>query len=127
MLNYLIRIAATILLLGFVQTAYGQKATEIFVPVGGSPGLSGKYTTMGKVDTVNAQDRTIVMSDSAGSYTIKIADTTRIWLDRSKLKSRNKTGSFEAIKEGMVIEVKYQRDKPDSAVEWIKVQMTKYK
>lgn len=124
MLNYLIRIAATILLLGFVQTAYGQKATEIFVPVGGSPGLSGKYTTMGKVDTVNAQDRTIVMSDSAGSYNIKITDSTKVWLDRSKLKSSNKTGSFADIKKGMLVEVKYEGHKPDGAVEWIKVQLT---
>lgn len=124
MLNYLMKIAATILLLGFVQTVYGQKATEIFIPVGESPGLSGKYTTMGKVDTVNAQDRTIVMSDSAGSYHIKITDSTKVWLDRSKLKTSSKTGSFADIKQGMLVEVKYEGEKPDGAVEWIKIQLT---
>ena len=39
-MNSLMRIAATLFLLAFMQTAYGQKATEIFIPVGKSPGLS---------------------------------------------------------------------------------------
>jgi len=123
MLNYLMRIAATLFLFGLIQTTYGQKATEIFIPVGKSPGLSG-YTTIGTVNTINTQEKKIVMSDSEGSYTIKIADNTKIWLDQSNLKATNKTGSFESIKEGMVVEVKYQGDKPDSSVEWIKLQMT---
>jgi hypothetical protein len=124
MLNYLMRIVATIFVIGIIQTTYGQKATEIFIPVGQSPGLSGKYTTLGTVNAVNEEEKTIIMSDSVETYTIKISDETMIWLDQSLLKLKNKTGSFESIKEGMLVEVKYLHNKPESAVEWIKVQIT---
>jgi len=127
MLNYLIKITAAILLLGCFQHAYGQKATEIFIPVGKSPGLSGKYTTIGTVDTVNTHNRTIVMHDSAASYNVKITDSTKVWLDQSKLKASNKTGSFADIKKGLLVEVMYKGEKHDGAVAWIKVQMIEQK
>ena len=72
MLNYLMRIVATIFVIGIIQTTYGQKATEIFIPVGQSPGLSGKYTTLGTVNAVNEEEKTIIMSDSVETYTIKM-------------------------------------------------------
>ena len=123
MLNYLMKIAIMIFLLAVNHTTYGQKATEIYIPVGQSPGLSGKYTTIGTVSTINAPEKTVIMSNSVGTYTIKIADETRIWLDKSLLKIKNETGTFEAIEEGMLIEVKYKYNKPENAVEWVKVQI----
>ena len=125
MLNYLVRVTVVIFVIGILQTTYGQKATEIFIPVGQSPGLSGTYTTMGTVSTINAPGKTIIMSNSVGTYTIKLSDKTMIWLDQSSLKLKNKSGSFDDIKNGMLVEVKYKNNKPENAVEWIKVQITK--
>jgi hypothetical protein len=109
-----------------VPCVHGQKATEIFIPLGKSPGLSGKYTTIGKIDTVNAQDQTITMTDSSGSYTIKITERTKIWLDKSKLELTNVQGTFADLRKGLLAEVKYEDNarKDKGTAEWIKIQMT---
>lgn len=126
MLKLLTRIGVTLTLLLGVPGVYGQKATEIFIPLGKSPGLSGKYTTIGKIDTANAQDQTITMTDSLGSYTIKITERTKIWLDNSKLKSTNRKGAFADLRKGRLAEVKYADSarKDKGIAEWIKIQMT---
>lgn len=118
-----IKTGTAIFLLSIMQNIDAQKATEIYIPVGQSPGLSGEYTTLGKINTINKRKQTISMSDAAGSYNLKITDKTKIWLDRSKLKLRNQKGSIKDIREGMLAEVKYQKNKRGGAVEWIKVQI----
>ena len=126
MLKLLTRVGVTFILLVGVPCVHGQKATEIFIPLGKSPGLSGKYTTIGKIDTVNAQDQTITMTDSLGSYTIKITERTKIWLDNSKLKSTNRKGTFADLRKGRLAEVKYEDSarKDKGIAEWIKIQIT---
>ncbi|HID81338.1 MAG TPA: hypothetical protein EYP51_03030 [Thiotrichales bacterium] len=123
MFRNLMKTAIAIILLSIVQNIDAQEATEIYIPVGQSPGLSGEYTTLGKISKINTNKRTISMSDSAGSYNLKITDKTKIWLDRSKLKLRNKKGSIKDVREGMLAEVKYQKNKQGGSVEWIKVQL----
>lgn len=123
MLKRLIKTCSVLILLNVASHAYGQKATEIFIPVGGSPGLSGKYTSIGKIDTVHSEEQTFYMSDSTRSYSIKITDSTKVWLDRSKLQLTNRKGSFEDIKPGLLVEVKYFDNKRDGVAEWIKVQL----
>lgn len=126
MLKLLTNIGVTLILLVGVPCVHGQKATEIFIPIGKSPGLSGKYTTIGKIDTVNAQDQTITMADSSGSYTIKITEHTKIWLDKSKLELTNERGTFADLQKGLLAEVKYENNarKDKGVAEWIKVQIT---
>ena len=48
-------IGIAVLLWGSAPSAHGQRATEMYVPVGQSPGVSGKYTVVGKIETINAQ------------------------------------------------------------------------
>jgi len=127
MFNYLMKVFTLMILLGGIQHTYGQKATEIFIPVGESPGLSGKYTIIGTVDSVKSQERSFVVSDSTGSYSMKITDTTQVWLDRSKLQLRNKKGSIEDIEPGLLVEVKYIGNKSDGLLEWVKVQLKEQK
>lgn len=55
---------------------------------------------------------------------MQITDTTQVWLDRSRLKLRNKKGTMEDIKPGLLVEVKYLDNKRDGVVEWVKVQLT---
>jgi hypothetical protein len=126
MWKHFIKIGVTITLLFGVPHAHGQKATEIFIPLGKSPGLSGKYTTIGKIDTVNAQDQSITMTDSLGSYTIKVSGRTQIWLDNSKLKTTNQKGTFADLRKDLLIEVKYEdiAQKDKGTAEWIKIQIT---
>jgi hypothetical protein len=48
------------------------------------------------------------MTNSSGSYTVKITERTQIWLDNSKLKSTNRKGTFTNLRKGLLAEVKYE-------------------
>ena len=103
-----------------ISLAHGHKATEIFIPLGQSPGLSSKYTYVGKIDGINKQQRTI----KAGGLTIKITDTTKIWLDHSKLKRTNQAGRLADLKQGQRIEIKYRDPDRKQVAAWVKVEVT---
>ena len=114
-------ILATILFL-FSRETYAQKETEVFIPLGKSPGVSGKYSIIGRVETVNASDSIITIRQDASIKTIKITAATEIYLDRSKQKLTSRKCSFAECKPGLMTEVKYKDNKPDSSIEWLKVQ-----
>jgi len=116
--------AFVVALLCGTSYAHGQKATERYIPIGQSPGLSGKYTSIGLITDVNTRARTITIADSAGPKTVQISDTTRIWLDRSKLRKSNITGRFTDLVKGRRVEAKYQVPERGRAVEWVKVEIT---
>jgi hypothetical protein len=124
MLKYVVAIGVGFVLLGGLALAHAQKSTEIFIPIGQSPGLSGEYTKMGEIEAVSSQDRTVTMTDPSGSYTVQIAEGTSIWLDKSKLKLTNEEGSFADLQAGRMVEVKYEDNDPGRAAEWVKVQVT---
>lgn len=104
--------------------AHGQKSAEIYIPLGQSPGLSAKVTIIGKIEAVNTRDRTIAIVGPSGRAGAKITEGTKIWLDRSKLRLTNQTGSFADLKQGLSVEVKYKDDerRGEGAAEWIKVE-----
>ncbi len=126
MLKHLRMAVAALTLLGGLPCVYAQKATEIFIPVGQSPGLSGKYTSIGKITAIDTANRTITVADSRGSYEVKITEQTQIWLDKSKLKATSQKGGFKDIRKGLLVEVKYQNNQRQvkGPAEWIKMQVT---
>jgi hypothetical protein len=101
--------------------SHGQKQTERFIPLGQSPGISGKDTTIGKIQAADDQSRTLVIANESGTYTVKITDRTKIWLDRSKSKLSTIHVSMTDLKPGNLAEVKYE-DENKHIAEWIKVQ-----
>ena len=107
------------------SAALAQKATEIYIPIGQSPGLSGKHTMMGRIQSLNAADRSMTVMDAAGAaVTVRTSPQTALWLDRSKLKQPNKKGSYADYRKDMMVEVKYRNnDRRAGVVEWVKVQM----
>jgi hypothetical protein len=125
MLKHFTRIGAAVVFLLSISQAYGQKSTEIFIPVGKSPGLSGKYTAIGKIEAVNAQNQTITMADPSGNYTVKIAKQTQVWLDNSKLKKTNQKGAFADLRKGALVEVKFEKNQRKNlgTAEWVKVEV----
>ena len=112
-----------VVLLFSASHAHGQKPTEQYIPIGMSPGVSGKYTSLGAISGANARSRVITFADAAGPKTVQVTDTTRIWLDRSKLKLTNVSGRFTDLVKGRRVEVKYQVGNPRFA-EWVKVEIT---
>ena len=101
--------------------AQGQQATERFVPIGQSPGQSGKTTSIGTVQSVDMQARSVTLAAAEGRViSLTWTDRTRIWLDRSRQQMGALKGMASDIQIGRRVEV--QPDKKDAAqVEWIKV------
>ncbi|MGH7273549.1 MAG: hypothetical protein ACREIQ_03705 [Nitrospiria bacterium] len=125
MLKCLMRVVAIAVLLWSVTSfAYGQKATEMYIPLGQSPGLSGKYTLIGVIEKFNVQEQTISVVGPSGTRTVKITNRTKIWLDRSKLKLTNLKGSSTDLKIGRRVEVMYEDYDRKEFAEWVKVQIT---
>lgn len=106
--------------IGSISSAYAQKATEVFIPIGQSPGLSDKYTYTGNVESINKQNRTI----RADGREIEVTPGTKIWLDRTALKASNSTGSFADLESGRQVEIKYVDANRKQIAEWIKIKVT---
>jgi hypothetical protein len=115
---------ASILLLG-LSSSLAQRATEMYIPIGQSPGLSGKYTSIGTIKDVDVVNRVLSCTYQGGTFSLKVTDRSMIWTDRSKLKLPNQKCSFSECAIGRTIEVKYvNTDQPGSGeAEWIKVQV----
>jgi hypothetical protein len=109
-----------------IPQAHGQQTTEIYIPIGQSPGLSGKVTIIGTIGTVNPQTRMIAGTDPAGAWSAEVTERTKIWLDKSTMRQTNKTGSFADLRTGQRVEVKWvdSQRQGSGPADWIKIQVT---
>lgn len=106
------------LLLG---SAHAHPATERFIPIGKSPGLSGKLTYLGRIGAVNRSQRAI--RDRTRKWTATVTARTRIWIDRSARGLPTRAGTFADLKHGRLVEVRYEgaRKRSSGPAVWIKV------
>ena len=118
------RVAVIVATLLLVPVTYAQKATEQYIPVGKSPGISGKYSYIGEIEQVDQQNRTITVAGPEGRRTIKVTDATKIWLDRTQQRISNKRGSMADCQPGRRVEVNYVDYETKDQAEWIKVMIT---
>ena len=121
-------VATAVWLWSGMPSAHGQKATEMFIPIGQSPGLSNTISIIGSIETIDPRGQTIAIAGPSGSWSATITGRTRIWLDKSTLRLTNEKGTFADLRKGQLVEVKYEdpegRGKAKAAADWIKVQMT---
>jgi hypothetical protein len=111
------------LVLAAASMAHGQEATERYVPIGQSPGQSGKTTTVGTVHSVDLPTRRVTVASNGATVSLGWTERTRIWLDRSRQQQGALKGMESDIQVGRRIEVK--PDKGDSSrADWIKVDPT---
>jgi hypothetical protein len=108
-------------LLGWAPSAHAQHMTEQFIPVGQSPGISGKYSYIGQIEATDLENKTVTVAGPEGSRTIKVTDRTWIWLDRSEQRLTNEVGSMSDLQPGRRVEVKYVDYETKDAAHWIKV------
>ena len=100
------------------SSAAAQEATERFIPIGMSPGVSSVIGTISQVD-YDAQRMTINVDGT--SLTIELAARTHYYLDNYKLKKSNETGDLHDCKAGLRVEVKLD---DDCKADWIKIEET---
>ncbi len=115
---------AALALLCASSHAHGQKATEQFIPIGQSPGVSERYSSIGAIADASPASQTITIADPAGPRTVRITEKTRIWLDRTKLKQTNVSGSFADLQKGRRVEVKYVDPGRRDLADWVKVEIS---
>ena len=123
MRTFLSGIGVAVALLGVIAHAHGQKETERFIPIGQSPGVSQKHTSIGEIAEVDQQKQMVTIVEPAGRRTVKITEKTRIWLDRTKLKQANLVGSFTDLQKGRRIEMKYADPESRQIADWVKVEI----
>jgi len=104
--------------------AHGQMATERYIPIGKSPGVSQKVTSVGTIDSLSVRQRTITITEPTVRRTVAITARTRIWVDRSRLKLPNLAGRFDDLQRGRRVEVKYLDPDTRLLAEWVKVEAT---
>lgn len=97
--------------------AHAQRATEQYIPVGQSPGISGILSLQGTIARVDTARRTFTVKDT----TVRVDAETRIYLDRSAARLTNLRGRFRDLRPGQRVEVLFlHRDRSDLA-EWVKI------
>lgn len=114
--------AIPIILLCAAGQGLAQQQTEIYIPIGESPGLSGTYSDIGQIVGFDATSRTLSLAIEGGTRPVYIAGDTNIWLDRSGARLPNVGGDVSDLESGRRAEVKYVDFTRREAAAWIKVE-----
>jgi len=105
----------------YAQSASAQHATERYIPIGKSPGLSDKYDWIGEITAVDQGAGTVTIRNPQGERSIRVTDTTQIWVDRSAMRQVNTVGTLSDLIVGRRVEVHYTDYERRDTAAWIKV------
>ncbi len=103
------------------QSIHAQQTTERYIPIGASPGLSGAYNWIGEITGIDRQAGTVTVRNEQGDRTIRITDTTNVWVDRTATQRANTIGSMADLVVGRRVEIKYTDYTRRDVADWIKV------
>lgn len=117
------------IVLGFVciaiaaGVALASRASELYIPIGRSPGLSDSLTVSGTIHYVDYAAGTMTVTTPAGRREVRIADTTRIYLDFSTRRKSNTYGTMDDCRPGEFVEIKLGDGESGHAdiAEWVKI------
>lgn len=106
-----------------VAPIHAQKATEMWIPIGRSPGVSGTMSAVGTIAACEPVSGALQMATDKGSQTATLTTATKIWIDRSATKHANSVGGLADCQKGRRAEVKYVYDGATrtARAEWIKI------
>ena len=108
---------ALVLGLMLASAVLAQQATEQYIPIGESPGLSDDTVT-GTISTVYDDDHRMTIRSDAGPVTVRITEKTRFYLDSSREQRRNYAGTFEDCEVGRRVEIDVD---DDGIAAWVKI------
>lgn len=101
------------------NTALSQQATEVYIPIGQSPGVSGRDSIIGSISTVDRERYRMMISVAGETKMVTMTPATRYYLDKTRARKQNKTSSFEDCEVGQRIEA-YVDD--DGNAVWVKIE-----
>ena len=97
--------------------AFSHPATERYIPIGESPGISKVKSYIGEIRSVQRVDRGFALAVEDTDKLIKVTDKTKIYLDTGPRKT-NRLGSEKDCRVGRLVEV-YLHD--DGTAYWVKI------
>lgn len=100
------------------QMAHSQKATEVYIPIGTSPGVSESKSFVGTIKRLDYETNSIELVGEDDTKIVYVNDETLYYLDRTAYGKKNATGEMHDCKVGLLIEVLTD---DDGVVEWVKV------
>lgn len=115
-------LSAVLLLLVGMSQSFAQQTTEIYIPIGESPGLSTTQTDIGRIRKYDAGTRTLTLEEPDGLRSVLITEDTHIWLDRSGANLSNRYGNTSDLASGRRVEVSYVDPVKRRAADWVKVE-----
>ena len=121
-LSFVLTHVVTISLL--LTPAHAQKATEMFIPIGQSPGVSGISSVIGTIASCDQASGIVTISTEREQHTAMLTKETKIWIDGSAAKKSAAVGSPSDCQKGRRSEVKYvyEGTTRSTRAEWIKIQ-----
>lgn len=102
-----------------LNAGQAQQATEQYIPIGQSPGISAAASLIGTITRVDYETSSMEVSGPEGPRTVSMDAATRYYVDLSKQKRGNQLGSLQSCEIGQRVEIKF-RD--DGKVDWIKIE-----
>lgn len=109
-----------ILALLVVPAAQAHRMTEQYIPIGQSPGISGKYSTIGVIEDYDPVTHAVRVRSDAGMVTYSMNEQTSIYIDRNASKRTNLKGSYSDCTPGRRVEIMHRFDQEGVAL-WVKV------
>jgi hypothetical protein len=122
----MVLIAVAALTAAFDGSAFAQKSTEIFIPIGKSPGLSGERTLIGRIESIDPKTMTITVRGAQFRAWCSLDQKSQIYIDRSEMKLPNRYGFAADCGAGTMCEIKFDRNnlgnrQSPGTIEWIKL------
>jgi hypothetical protein len=121
--RYTVLVLVAMAAFGMPGGAVAQEATEQFIPIGESPGVSREESYLGECVAYDAEDRVLQMHGNRGIRRILITEKTRIWLDRSPIEETNVVGDPGDLLPGRRMEVRYADPDDKEVADWVKVEI----
>lgn len=106
-----------------ITPSLAQQATERFIPLGQSPGISGKTAMMGTVVGYGGGMLTLSSPAYPAPQQVRVTAATQVWLDRNPLRQSNVAGKPSDLVAGRRIEIRFVDAATRQAAAWIKVEM----
>lgn len=94
--------------------------TELYIPIGQSPGISNVKTRIGRIESQVARQNGLTLLVDDHTQYVAFTKATKIYLQYATPGQRNRVGTYSDCQVPLKAEV-YIAD--DGSVRWIKVQM----
>jgi hypothetical protein len=116
------RALVAVALAGLAGATAAQQATERYIPLGQSPGVSGKVAMMGTIVGYEGEHLIVTSPAYSAPQRVRMMPATRIWLDRSAAQQTNLSGAVSDLRPGRRVEIRFRDAARRDSAEWVKVQ-----